>query len=105
MVPVNAGLKGAVYLLSGTVVASAEAGPGVADALVAGPEGSGVQPHKDMTSTYGITRSIEARTGVLGVLFQTGRTGTRVWWSGVKGDGTGTDEGGVSPLSREVELP
>ena len=99
------GLKVAVCSLSGTVVVSAEAGPGVAEALVAGPEGSGVRPHKDMASTYGSTRSIEAVAGVSGVLFQTGRTGTRVCWSVVQGARTGTDEGGVSPLSRVIELP
>ena len=40
------GLVGAVCSLAGTVVVSAEAGPGVAEALVAGPDVSGVRLHK-----------------------------------------------------------
>ena len=58
-----------MYLLSGTVVASAEAGPGVVDALVAGPEGSGVQPHKARKRKEGSVRSREARTGLFRVSY------------------------------------
>ena len=67
-------------MIAGKVVASAEAGLGVAEALVAGPEGSGVRPHKARKRTEGGARSIEDGTGVSGVLFKTGRTGERVWW-------------------------
>ena len=74
------GLAGAVCLITGTVVASAEAGLGVAEALVDGPERSGVRPHKARTRTEGGASSIEDGTGVSGVLFKTGRTGERVWW-------------------------
>ena len=73
------GLAGEVCLIAGAVVASAEAGLGVAEALMVGPEGSVVRAYKARTSTEGGARSIEAITGVSGVLFRTGRTGTRVW--------------------------
>ena len=58
------GLAGVVCLIAGTVVASTEAGLGVEEALVAGPEGSGVRPHKAMTRIEGGARSIEDGTGV-----------------------------------------
>ena len=82
---------------------SAEVGPGVAEALVAGPEGSGVQPNKSKKRTEGGAGSIDAGTGVLGVVLQTGRTGTNVWWLGTQGDGTGTEEGSGSPLKHVLE--
>ena len=91
--------------LAGTVVASAEAGPGVAEALLAGPEGSGVRSYKARTGTEGVACSIKAGTGVSVFLFQTERTGTRVWWLGMQEAGTGIEEGEGSPLSRVVEPP
>ena len=45
------GLEGEVCFLAGTVVASAEAGSGLAEALVDGPDGSGVRTHKSRTGT------------------------------------------------------
>ena len=45
------GLEGEVCFLAGTVVASAEAGEGLAEALVDGPDWSGVRTHKYRTGT------------------------------------------------------
>ena len=57
---VTSGLAGAVCSLIGTVVESAEAGPGVGEELVSGPEGFGVKPHKARKRTEGGPGSIEA---------------------------------------------
>ena len=63
------GLAGAVCSLAGTVATSSEAGPGVTEALVAGPKGLGVQPHKARKRIYGDARSKEARTVVCRVSY------------------------------------
>ena len=47
------GLVGAAGALTGPGVERAAAGPGVAEALVAGTDGSGVLPHKGRTWTEG----------------------------------------------------
>ena len=63
------GLKDAVCSITGKVATSAEAGPGVAEVLVAGPEGSGVRPHKASKRIEGGARSREAVTGVCWVSY------------------------------------
>ena len=99
------GLVGAVGSLTGTVLLIAEVGPGVAEVLVDRTYGSVVWPQKSRTGTEGGGRSREVGTGVSGVLFQTGRTGTRVWWLGLKWSITATDEGPGYTLIFLVEPP
>ena len=56
-------LAGVVCSLAGTVATSAKARTGVTEALVAGPDGLGVQPHKARKRIEGGARPREAGTG------------------------------------------